>query len=123
MEDGLPLYGKLGWIHYVQQSDMLEKAIWGSLDGLAAFNGDRLVGFLRIVEDGVSIIFVQDILVLLEYQRQGVNRTFLEMILEKYQDIYQLHLLTDRTEKTMRFCESLGMISVENLGVYSLYLL
>ncbi len=37
------------------------------------------------------------------------------MLLASYPDIYQLHLLTGREEKTMAFYESLGFKAVDEL--------
>lgn len=59
----LDLYASVGWAGYTRHPEMLEKALEHSLLVLAAFDGDRLVGLLRAVGDGHSIVFIQDILV------------------------------------------------------------
>lgn len=94
---------------------MLEKALKHSLFVLAAFDGDRLVGLLRAVGDGHSIVFIQDILVLPTYQRQGIGRHLLEQAVTHFPGIYQLHLLTDNTEKTRSFYEAIGFTAVDSL--------
>lgn len=65
----LDLYDSVDWTGYTSRPEMLEKALEHSLLVLAAFDGDRLVGLLRAVGDGYSIVFIQDILVLPIYQR------------------------------------------------------
>ncbi|HEM5085343.1 GNAT family N-acetyltransferase [Streptococcus suis] len=111
----LDLYDSVDWTGYTSRPEMLEKALEYSLLVLAAFDGDRLVGLLRAVGDGYSIVFIQDILVLPTYQRQGIGRHLLEQAITHFPDIYQLHLLTDNTEKTRSFYEELGFTAVDSL--------
>ncbi|MFM0776692.1 GNAT family N-acetyltransferase [Streptococcus suis] len=111
----LDLYDSVDWTGYTSRPEMLEKALEHSLLVLAAFDGDRLVGLLRAVGDGYSIVFIQDILVLPPYQRQGIGRHLLEQAVTHFPGIYQLHLLTDNTEKTRSFYEELGFTAVESL--------
>lgn len=111
----LEIYDSVGWTNYTDRPTMLQKALEHSLLVLAAFDGDRLVGLLRAVGDGHSIVFIQDILVLPTYQRQGIGRTLLEQAITHFPGIYQLHLLTDNTEKTRSFYEALGFTAVDSL--------
>ncbi len=112
----LDLYASVGWTGYSSHPEMLEKALEHSLLVLAAVDGDCLVGLLRAVGDGYSIIFIQDILVLPAYQRQGIGRNLLEQAISHFPGIYQLHLLTDNAEKTRSFYEALGFTAVDSLG-------
>lgn len=112
----LDLYASVGWTGYSSHPEMLEKALEHSLLVLAAVDGDRLVGLLRAVGDGYSIIFIQDILVLPAYQRQGIGRNLLEQAISHFPGIYRLHLLTDNAEKTRSFYEALGFTAVDSLG-------
>ncbi|HEL1587374.1 TPA: GNAT family N-acetyltransferase [Streptococcus suis] len=111
----LEIYDSVGWTNYTDRPTMLQKALKHSLFVLAAFDGDRLVGLLRAVGDGHSIVFIQDILVLPTYQRQGIGRQLLEQAVTHFPGIYQLHLLTDNTEKTRSFYEALGFTAVDSL--------
>lgn len=112
----LELYASVGWTSYTSQPAMLSKALDNSLMVLAAFDGDRLVGLLRAVGDGHSIVFIQDILVLPSYQRQGIGRRLMEQALAHFPSVYQLHLLTGNEEKTRAFYEALGFVTVESLN-------
>ncbi|WP_275125393.1 GNAT family N-acetyltransferase [Streptococcus suis] len=111
----LELYASVGWTNYTDRPAMLQKALEHSLFVLAAFDGNRLVGLLRAVGDGHSIVFIQDILVLPTYQRQGIGRHLLEQAVTHFPGIYQLHLLTDNTEKTRSFYEAIGFTAVDSL--------
>lgn len=115
-EEVLELYSSVGWTNYTQDPLMLQEAFNHSLKILAAYDGEQLVGVIRVVGDGFSVIFVQDLLVHPAYQRRGLGRQLLSAILTDYAAVYQLHLMTDDTEKTKLFYEALGFQAVDLLG-------
>ena len=120
VEEVLPLYEAVGWTNYTQKPEMLEAAYKNSLHVLAALNDEgKLVGILRAVGDGASILFIQDILVYPAYQHQGIGTKLLQMTLEKYKNVYQIQLATDDSTKTVSFYESNGFTSLTSLNCVS----
>ena len=120
LEDVLPLYEAVGWTNYTTKPEMLEVAYKNTLHVLAALNDEgKLVGILRAVGDGASIVFIQDILVTPEYQHQGIGTKLLQMTLEKYKNVYQIQLATDDSTKTVSFYESNGFTSLTSLNCVS----
>ena len=118
--DVLPIYEAVEWTNYTQNPEMLEVAYKNSLHVLAAFNEKGiLVGVLRAVGDGASILFIQDILVTPEYQHQGIGTKLLQQTLEKYKNVYQIQLTTDNSMKTISFYESNGFTSLTSLNCVS----
>ena len=118
-EEILPLYESVGWRRYTQDSDALEKAYANSLCVLAAWEGEHLAGVVRAVGDGVSIVFIQDILVRPEYQRRGIGRALIRALMDKYPNAYQIELLTDDTEKTAAFYKNAGFQEARAFGCVS----
>ncbi len=104
----LNLYKSVGWTNYINNPKMLENAYVNSLRILGAYEDEKLIGIIRVVGDGHSVVFIQDLLVYPEYQRQGVGTALLKQILLDYKHVYQKHLLTENTEKTIQFYKSLG---------------
>ena len=120
VEDVLPLYEAVGWTNYTTKPEMLKAAFENSLHVLAAFTEEGiLVGVLRAVGDGASILFIQDILVTPEYQHQGIGTKLLQQTLEKYKNVYQIQLATDNSMKTISFYESNGFTSLTSLNCVS----
>ena len=78
----LELYGAAGWQAYLEPG-LLREAYSRSLYALGAFDGGRLVGAVRAVGDGCTIILIQDLLVLPEYRRRGIGRLLLEQNAER----------------------------------------
>ena len=120
LEAVLPLYEAVGWTNYTQNPTMLKEAYKNSLHILAALNEEgKLLGVLRAVGDGASILFIQDILVTPEYQHQGIGTKLLQQTLEKYKTVYQIQLATDDSTKTVSFYESNGFTSLTSLNCVS----
>lgn len=107
-EEILNLYESVGWTNYTSNPSMLENAYKNSLKIFGAYDGDKLVGVIRVVGDGFSIICIQDILILPEYHRKGIGTALLKKVIDTYKHVYQKMLLTDNTEKTIQFYKSLG---------------
>ena len=116
LEDIINLYQSVGWTNYLERIDILEEAYANSLCVLGAYDSDRLVGIIRAVGDGQTIVLVQDIIVLPEYQRKGIGTKLLKAVVEKYKDVYQIELLTDNTEKTKTFYRSVGFAASDDIG-------
>ena len=90
LDEIINLYQSVGWTNYLERTDILEEAYANSLCVLGAYDSDRLVGIIRAVGDGQTIVFVQDIIVLPEYQRKGIGTKLLKAVMEKYKDVYQI---------------------------------
>ena len=116
LEDIINLYQSVGWTNYLERIGILEKAYANSLCVLGAYDDDRLIGIIRAVGDGQTIVFVQDIIVLPEHQRKGIGTKLLKAVVEKYKDVYQMELLTDNTEKTNAFYRSVGFTASDDVG-------
>ena len=115
IDDVLHLYQAVGWTNYTHQPQMLEQALSHSLAIYLALDGDTVVGLVRLVGDGFSSVFVQDLIVLPSYQRQGIGRDLMKEALGDYKDAYQVQLATEQTEKTLGLYRSLGF---ETLSTY-----
>ena len=115
LEDVLHLYQAVGWTNYTNQPQMLEQALSHSLVIYLALDGDAVVGLIRLVGDGFSSVFVQDLIVLPSYQRQGIGSALMKEALEDYKDAYQVQLVTEQTEKNVGFYRSIGF---ETLSTY-----
>ena len=115
INDVLHLYQAVGWTNYTNQPQMLEQALSHSLATYLARDGEKIVGLVRLVGDGFSSVFVQDLIVLPSYQRQGIGSDLMKEALADYKDAYQVQLATEQTEKTLNFYRSLGF---ETLSTY-----
>ena len=112
----LPLYASVGWTAYTDRPDVLQKGFENSLLCLAAYEGDRMIGLVRAVGDGQTVVLIQDVLVRPEYQGRGVGRALLEAALDRFRSVRQVQLLTDDRPETVAFYQALGFKPVNSFG-------
>ena len=94
----LNIYNDADWSVYTKDLNNLKNAITNSLFVLTARVDGELAGLLRVVGDGLTIIYIQDILVLKKYKRQNIGTSLINQTLEKYINVRQKVLLTDDTK-------------------------
>ena len=110
------LYSEVGWTAYTENMPALEQGYKNSMLVLAAYGDDELLGIIRTVGDGFTIVFIQDILVFPEKQRQGIGTALLKAVLDRYPNVRQIELATDNTPKTIAFYKSLGFSEYSEIG-------
>ena len=120
IDELINLYEDVKWIAYTNDVKQLKNAIDNSLKVWTAWDGDRLVGLARVVGDNYTIIYIQDILILEEYQNQGIGSKLLKLVLEQYKSVRQVVLMTDNTEKTIKFYQKNGMVKTSEYNCITL---
>ncbi|MCI1939784.1 MAG: GNAT family N-acetyltransferase [Lacticaseibacillus paracasei] len=121
MPEVLALYKSVGWSMYTRDPARLERALTHSLMVLSAYEGKQLVGLIRAVGDGETILFIQDLLVLPEYQRRGIGKQLIEALLARFPEVRQRVLLTDDDPKTRSFYKAAGFVESQQMGVIAFY--
>lgn len=110
------LYDAVGWTAYTQDPAALTAAIAGSHTMLTARDDDgHLLGLLRTVSDGVTIVYVQDVLVLPSAHRSGIGGALLDAVLQRYAGVRQTVLLTDDEPGQRAFYESRGFVEAHDV--------
>ena len=118
-EEILPLYESVGWVNYVTDPARLKKAFEGSFSIWGAYENGKLVGLIRAVGDGASILYIQDLLVLPAYQRQGIGTFLMKTLRTQVPSIYQIVLMTDRAPHLLAFYRSCGFCMAEEMSCCS----
>ncbi|WBW96591.1 GNAT family N-acetyltransferase [Oceanirhabdus sp. W0125-5] len=113
------LYEDAGWISYTEDIPKLIRAIENSLDVITAWEDNELIGLIRTVGDGETILYIQDILVKKNHKRKGIGTELLNRILDNKKDIRQKVLLTENIEETTKFYEAYGFKKNTSLGLVS----
>ena len=94
--------------------DQIRTGLKNSAFIVAAKDGNITVGMARIVSDGGYVAFIVDVLVLPEYQRKGIGKTMMGMIMEYTRNMLksnyciQVDLLAAKGKE--RFYEQFGFI-------------
>ena len=112
----LSLYSSVGWTAYTDSPEALRRGFENSLLILAAYEGDQLLGIIRVVGDGYTIVWIQDILVFPDQQRKGIGSALIQAVLERFSHVRQIELATDNMPKTIAFYRSQGFQELSELG-------
>jgi ribosomal protein S18 acetylase RimI-like enzyme len=107
------LYNDVHWYAYTKDLSVLKQAISQSLDVISAWDKEEIVGLIRVVGDGLTIIYIQDILVLNDYQNQGIATQLMQKLLIKYKHVRQKVLLTEEAPDVRHFYEKNGFKSCD----------
>ncbi len=109
------LYLDNEWYAYTKNEENLFNGIKNSTDVFAAYDNQLLVGLIRTISDQETICYIQDILVLKEYQRKGIGKKLINIILDKYKNVRQIVLMTDNNNNTNEFYKRVGLIPFESI--------
>lgn len=120
-EELVELYESVGWSAYTSDPAKLAAAVGASFLVLTARDEQgALVGLIRTVSDGLTIAYVQDILIAPSHQRQGIGGQLLDELLERTASVRQVVLTTDSEEKRRAFYESRGFVEVHDVQPHQL---
>ncbi len=78
------LFESTGWnVDYRLSKEELESSLRNSFHFISVYDEDRLVGFGRIVSDGILHAMIYEMIVLPDYQNRGIGSEVLERLLQK----------------------------------------
>ncbi|PTJ82264.1 N-acetyltransferase [Mammaliicoccus sciuri] len=112
-EDLQKLYLSVGWDVYVKNNEDMTVLLKNTCYFVTVWDNDQLVGLTRIISDDHSIAYVQDILIDPDYQGNGIGSKLLNMIKERFNHVRQVVLMTDTSEKTIKFYEKNELLSLD----------
>lgn len=106
------LFSLVGWVS-AQYPTRLYKALMHSSTVITAWDGDRLVGLVRVLDDSELVAYIHYVLVHPDYHGQGIAGTMVEMVKEKYKDYLYIELMPEE-RKNAAFYEKHGFQIMED---------
>jgi GNAT superfamily N-acetyltransferase len=110
------LYRAHGWSH-ARNPERLYAAVEHSAYAVVAVESERIIGFARALSDEAFAVYIADILVAPERQREGIGRALTEAIQDHYplETFHHQVLIAERGVEG--FYERLGMTPVAAFGL------
>ena len=102
------LYSSVGWSAYTRDIGALMRGLQKSLRVVVARDDDALIGLARLVGDGATICYLQDVLVAPDARRAGVGGELVREAFAPFGAVRQHVLITDDEDGQKAFYESLG---------------
>jgi len=103
------LFVAVGWSDGSETPDMIKKGYgvpWvNSTLVISAWDGDRLVGAVRVMSDTMFRSIIYDLMVLPEYQNKGIGKELVERCIEHYPNS---EWLVQTTKEISGYYEKIG---------------
>ena len=106
------LFLSVGWVSGEYPS-RLYKALMHSSTVITAWDGDRLVGLVRLIDDSELVAYMHYVLVHPDYHGQGIAGTMIERVQEKYRDFLYIEIMPEES-KNAAFYQRFGFRVMED---------
>ncbi len=102
-------------VHWVsgKYPERLYKALMNSSTVLTAWDNDRLVGLIRVLDDTEMLAQIHYVLVHPEYQGNGIAGKMIERIKEKYKNFFYIEAMPE-DKNNVAFYQKHGFSVMEN---------
>lgn len=79
------LYDSVGWGAYDRV--IAEKAMNNTYYSVSVYDDEKIIGYGRIIGDGICFIYIQDVMVIPEYQNKKIGTMIMKKLIEKIKKI------------------------------------
>ena len=114
------LYDAVGWGSYDKK--VSEKALANTMYSVSVYDDDKIIGYGRIIGDGICFLYIHDVMVIPKYQNKKVGSQIMNKLLEKVNQIKienpYVRVYLGASKGKEKFYERFGFITREdaNLG-------
>lgn len=114
------LYDAVGWGSYDEK--VSEKALANTMYSVSVYDDDKIIGYGRIIGDGICFLYIHDVMVILKYQNKKIGSQIMNKLLEKVNQIKienpYVRVYLGASKGKEKFYERFGFITREdaNLG-------
>jgi len=91
------------------------KILKSSYKCFLALDGDKVVGFINAISDGILSAYIPLLEVLPEYQNRGIGMKLMELMLEELSSFYMIDLVCD--EDMISFYQKCGLRKFSAMGI------
>jgi len=114
------LYDAVGWGSYDEK--VSEKALANTMYSVSVYDDDKIIGYGRIIGDGICFLYIHDVMVAPKYQNKKIGSQIMNKLLEKVNQIKienpYVRVYLGASKRKEKFYERFGFITREdaNLG-------
>lgn len=79
------LYNLVGWGSY--DKEISRKALANTYYSVSVYDENKIIGYGRLIGDGICFIHIHDVMVIPEYQNKKIGTSIMNKLLEKINEI------------------------------------
>lgn len=106
------LYDSVGWGAY--DDSITKKALDNTFYSVSVYDDDKIIGYGRMIGDAICFLYIQDIMVIPEYQGKKIGTLIMNKLLEKIDQIKEenpnLRVYLGASKNKESFYEKFGFI-------------
>ena len=115
------LYDAVGWGSYDKK--VSEKALANTMYSVSVYDDDKIIGYGRIIGDGICFLYIHDVMVTPKYQNKKIGSQIMDKLLEKVNQIKvenpNVRVYLGASKGKENFYERFGFITRENANLGS----
>ncbi len=106
----------VGW--GIRENNIIEEALKNTLYSLCVYDVDKLIGYGRIIGDKTIFLYIQDIIVIPEYQGKKIGTGIMNKLIEKINEYKKINpeirTYLGASKGKEHFYEKFGFVSRPN---------
>ena len=99
-------------------NEIVEEALSNTLCSICAYDGEKLIGYGRIIGDKTIFLYIQDVMVIPEYQGKKIGTGIMNMLLEQIDEYKkvntEIRTYLGASKGKESFYEKFGFVSRPN---------
>ena len=115
------LFDQVGW--GCHEDEISKKALENTTYSVSIYDNEKIIGYGRLIGDGICYIYIHDIMVLPEYQKQKIGTKIMNKLLERISQIKQenpyVRVYLGASKGKEKFYEKFGFITRDNADLGS----
>lgn len=114
------LYESVGWGVY--NKEISKRALDNTFYSVSIYEDDNIIGYGRIIGDTICFMYIQDVMVLPEFQNKKIGTIIMNKLLDKINELKKensdIRVYLGATKNKEKFYEKFGFVKRidENLG-------
>lgn len=118
-EEFSSLTNAVGW--GIDSKAVVEQALNGSVYTVSVYDGNKIIGFGRLIGDRAMFLYIQDVMVLPEYQGRQIGTRIMERLIDKINECKKfnpdLRAYLGASKGKEGFYERFGFVTRESAGL------
>lgn len=106
------LYDSVGWGAY--DENISKKALENTFYSVSIYDNDQIIGYGRLIGDTICFIYIQDVMVKLEYQNKKIGTMIMNKLLEKIDELKkqnpEVRVYLGASKNKEKFYEKFGFV-------------
>lgn len=115
------LYDSVGWGAYDKK--ITQKAMRNTYYSVSIYDDKKIIGYGRLIGDGICFMYIQDVMVIPEYQKRKIGTLIMEKLISKIKEIEKcnpdMRTYLGASKGKEKFYERFGFITRIDAGLGS----